>query len=258
MFQLVRRSLCMRCLCVLFFLILITAAVLCYNYYANRDALWNIISQQCLPHHAMGEGPAPCARVDEKQGIVVYKDRNGPLQHLLIPSIKITGIESPLLLPSATPNYFEQAWQARHFMSEKYGAPVPDSDIALTVNSPLGRTQYQLHIHISCLLPLVKNQLVNQRDTISNQWQSFGLLLGHHYQAKRVTAAQLHHEGAFRILAQGIQGTDQQMGHYGLAMAALGDGDFVLLATKRRLSDLNRASAEEIQDHSCKILPVPP
>jgi CDP-diacylglycerol pyrophosphatase len=44
---------------------------------------------------------------------VLLKDRNGPLQYLLMPTYRINGIESPLLLKSGTPNFFWQAWQSR-------------------------------------------------------------------------------------------------------------------------------------------------
>ena len=37
-------------------------------------------------------------------------------------------------------------------------------------------------------------------------------------------------------------------------MAQQSDGSFVLLATERNLLALNRASAEELQDHQCDIL----
>lgn len=44
------------------------------------------------------------------------------------------------------------------------------------------------------------------------------------------------------------------MGSYALAMARQSDNSFVLLATRRNLLVLNRASSEEIQDHQCEIL----
>ncbi len=236
----------------------IPVVLLCWLYLANRDnrdALWNIVSQQCMVHYDAGQGPAPCIQVDEEKGVVVFKDRNGPLQYLLMPTMKVTGIESPLLLDASTPNYFEQAWQARHFMSDKQGSLVPDSDISLTVNSPYGRTQDHLHIHISCLLPEVKTQLLHHSDLFSANWQSLpGGLLGHDYSVKRITATELHQEGAFRILANGIPGAKQKMDRYGLAMVALANGDFLLMATERRLLKFNHASAEEIQDHQCRVL----
>jgi CDP-diacylglycerol pyrophosphatase len=44
------------------------------------------------------------------------------------------------------------------------------------------------------------------------------------------------------------------MGSFALALAQQSDGSLVLLATQRNLLALNRASAEEIQDHRCEIL----
>lgn len=76
---------------------------------SHPDALWRIVSQQCLPNQQMHNSPAPCAQVDTQAGFVVFKDRNGPLQYLLMPSAKITGIESPTVLDAATPNFFAQA-----------------------------------------------------------------------------------------------------------------------------------------------------
>ncbi|RTF45706.1 CDP-diacylglycerol diphosphatase, partial [Serratia marcescens] len=51
---------------------------------------------------------------------------------------------------------------------------------------------------------------------------------------------------------------DGRMGSFGLAMTALPDGDFLLLATERSLLPFTLASAEEIQDHDCRLLTPPP
>ncbi len=192
-------------------------------------------------------------------GFVVFKDRNGPLQYLLMPSAKITGIESPAVLDAATPNFFAQAWRARHVMAERYGKPIDDGDISLAINSEYGRTQNQLHIHISCLLPAVKQRLAQIGPHFIKQWQPLpGGLLGHDYLGRRVTAAELEQQGAFRLLASGLPRADGRMGSFGLAMTALPDGDFLLLATERSLLPFTLASAEEIQDHDCRLLTPPP
>jgi CDP-diacylglycerol pyrophosphatase len=186
---------------------------------------------------------------------VVFKDRNGPLQYLLMPSTKITGIESPAVLAASTPNFFEQAWQARHFMADKYGKTIDDADISLAINSAYGRTQNQLHIHISCLLPSVKTQLAQYAADYSEQWEPIpGGLLGHDYLARRVTPEELSKQGAFRLLAEGIAHANGRMGSFGLAMTALPSGDFLLLATERSLLPFTLASSEEIQDHDCQVL----
>lgn len=43
--------------------------------------------------------------VNLKGGYVLFKDRNGPLQYLLMPTYRINGTESPLLLEPLTPNF---------------------------------------------------------------------------------------------------------------------------------------------------------
>ncbi|KAA9000126.1 CDP-diacylglycerol diphosphatase [Affinibrenneria salicis] len=243
------------------FLIVVAIAWVAYAWWkpAHPDALWHIVSQQCLPNQQTNHNPAPCIQVNEQDGFVVLKDRNGPLQYLLIPSAKITGIESPLLLAPHAPNFFARAWQARHFMADKYGKPIDDSVISLTINSEYGRTQNQLHIHISCLQPTVKHRLAQLADSVDQQWQSLpGGLLGHDYLARRISASELDQQGAFQSLAQGIDGARENMGHYGMAMTGLPGGDFLLLATRLSLLPFTRASAEEIQDHRCEILnPAP-
>ncbi|TQI77839.1 CDP-diacylglycerol pyrophosphatase [Serratia fonticola] len=242
------------CLCVAL-LVIIAIALYFWLKPAHPDALWHIVSQQCLPNQRQNHNPAPCAQVDEQAGFVVLKDRNGPLQYLLMPSGKITGIESPQVLRPDSANFFVLAWQARHFMADKRGKPIDDANISLAINSEYGRTQNQLHIHISCLQPAVKTRLAELEGDFSEQWQPLpGGLLGHDYLARRTSAAELKQLRAFRLLAQGVEGSSENMGSYGMAMTALPGGDFLLLAVKRNLWQLNLASAEEIQDHSCQVL----
>lgn len=225
----------------------------------HPNALWHIVSRKCLPDQQKNGLPAPCSQVDEKQGFVVLKDEEGPLQYLLMPTAKITGIESPALLEDSTPNFFAQAWQARHFMSDKYGKPIDDSNISLAINSQFGRSQNQMHIHISCLLPKAKNQLYEEVGQVGYAWQKLPeKWKGHTYLARKVSAAELNEKGAFRLLADGVPGAREKMGDYGLAMVSLQGGDFLLLANKRDLLKLNNASTEELQDHKCAILdPMP-
>ena len=125
----------------------------------NPNALRHIVLDQCLPNQLQHRNPAPCAQVKPDAGYVVFKDRNGPLQYLLMPTYRIKGTESPLLTEPNTPNFFWLAWQSRNFMSMKRGTEVPDSAISLTINSPTGRTQNHFHIHISCLRPDVREKL---------------------------------------------------------------------------------------------------
>ena len=75
---------------------------------------------------------------------------------------------------------------------------------------------------------------------------------------RRTTAAELQHSCAFRLLADEVAGAKDNMGRYGLAMTALPDGAFLLLASQASLTKLHRASVEELQDHDCNLLSPPP
>lgn len=219
----------------------------------SADALWKTVSQQCVPNQQKNNDPSPCRMVDLRYDYVVLKDRTGPLQFLLLPVEKITGIESPKLLHPATPNFFAEAWRSRHFLAEKRGQPINDSALSLTVNSLRGRTQNQLHIHISCLRQDIRQRLDAMTSTLNSKWQS-EQLGEHEYQVRTLTKDEMLKTSPFIIVANEIPGAREEMYKYGIAFATLSDGRRVLMVVKRNLLLLNRGSAEELQDHSCSIL----
>jgi len=219
----------------------------------NSDALWKIVSQKCVPNQQQNNDPAPCRQVDLRDGYVVLKDRVGPLQFLLIPVAKITGIESPKLLNPSTLNFFAVAWRARHYMEEKRGQPIDDSMVALAINSFRGRTQNQMHIHISCLKPDIRQRLNSLDASLTSQWQS-EQLGDHLYQVRALTRDELLNTSPFIRVANELLGAREEMYKYGIAIASLPDGRKALMVIKRNLLLLNRGSAEELQDHNCSIL----
>lgn len=240
---------------------LVIATLLALGYAAywwnssDRGTLRQIVTGQCVPHQRDNRSPAPCAQANLEAGYVLLKDRNGPLQYLLMPTYRINGIESPLLLQPHTPNFFWQAWQSRGVMGKLRGSPLPDNAISLTINSRIGRTQNHFHIHMSCLRNDVRIQLDSEATSISSRWLEIpGGLRGHRYLARRVTEAELVQRSPFLMLAEEVPDARDHMGRYSLAMVQQADGSFVLLATQRDLFAFNRASAEEIQDHQCDIL----
>lgn len=247
-----------KALALLVCLLLLATAIaggLWYYFKGNSDALREIVLHQCVPNQQQHDNPAPCKEVKPDAGFVIFKDRNGPLQYLLMPTWRINGIESPMLLHPRTPDYFWQAWQARRVMSERYGNAVPDSAVSLTLNSRFGRTQNHFHIHISCLRPDVREKLNSEASRISSQWLPLpGGINGTPYLARRVSEAELVRRSPFLMLAQEVPGARKHMGRYALAMAQQPDSSFVLLATERNLLNLNLASAEQLQDHDCALL----
>ncbi|MEZ3501067.1 CDP-diacylglycerol diphosphatase [Pantoea sp. KPR_PJ] len=219
----------------------------------NSNALWQIVSEKCEPNQRTMGLPAPCQRVDRENGYALLKDLNGPLQYLLIPLAKITGMESSSLLNPATPNFIALAWQSREQLALRRGAPVADSALSLAINAEYGRTQNQLHIHISCLRPDVRRALDRLTPALSRRWQA-ETLHQHTYLIRTLTLPELTRQSLFIRIAQEIPDARGEMGKYGVAIAQLSDGRLAALALERNWLLLNRGSAEELQDHSCQIL----
>ncbi|WP_052051881.1 CDP-diacylglycerol diphosphatase [Chromobacterium haemolyticum] len=229
--------------------------------WADSDALWNIVNRQCVPNQQAAGQPAPCAEVGLSGGYAVLKDRNGWLQYLLIPTVRLSGIESPELLNERAPDYWEAAWRARSFLEQRYGRAIPRELLSLTINSQYGRTQNQLHIHISCTDATVRQQLDDLKDSLNEEWRELPVeLQGHAYWARTLAAKA---DGGpevdpFKALAAGLPEAGLDMGRYGLALVAtrLADGrdGFILLSSRASLIGANRASVEELQDHACSAL----
>lgn len=229
----------------------------------RSDALWNIVSNQCVPKKIQGQKPEPCDEVTfvkgQEQGYVVLKDRNGPLQYLLMPVAKITGVESPEILTTNEPNYMYESWVARSYMIKRYGAAIPDDEISLAINSQLGRSQNHLHVHISCIRPDVKKIINNNLSKITSKWSNLSVeIFNHKYRVIKITEAELKQKNIFSLVAEDISDGPENMNQFGVAMLAVKNNkkshDFVVMTSRADLLKLNRGSVEEIQDHLCPQL----
>jgi hypothetical protein len=91
----------------------------------DRDSLWKIVHDQCVPNETENASPTPCALValqgGAERGYAVLKDRVGVTQYLLVPTARLTGIESAALLQPEAPNYFGIAWQERAYTERAAG-----------------------------------------------------------------------------------------------------------------------------------------
>lgn len=220
----------------------------------SADALWRITHEQCVPRQLAENTPAPCASVNLEDQYVIFKDRVGPLQYLLIPTEKINGIESTDLLNPSTSNFFAYAWQERRWLEMLYGHTIPVETLSLTVNAQRARTQNQLHIHISCLKPVVRSQLDSLAATLGPEWQPISNgMNARQYWARSLDLDELAHYSPFLLLANGLPQARDHMGEFGLGLASLQNGNLVLLAS-RQSGWLPHASMEEIQDHQCPQL----
>jgi CDP-diacylglycerol pyrophosphatase len=233
---------------------------------ANPDALWNIVHGQCVPDQQQKGDPAPCAFVDlregDARGYVVLKDIVGATQYLLIPTARLPGIESPLLLAPGAANYFADAWRERGYTERAAGHLLPRGTISLAINSAFGRSQNQLHIHIDCIGSDVKAALQRQLAAIGDSWMPLPEpLVGHRYRAMRVLSDALDETNPFLLLADGDPGARTAMGEYTLVVVdaefAGGRPGFIILTDRVDLAKGDRASGEELQDHFCAIAGSP-
>src|SRR5262249_39982668 len=124
-----------------------------------------------------------CRLYDAADHYVIIKDNasDKPKAYLILPTMKVTGIEDPQILEKPVVDFWQYAW-AR---SATYPGR-PPADTALAINSKNGRTQGQLHIHIACVQPDVKAALLGS-DVPSYPHQPLVLQLkGHAYRVVKV------------------------------------------------------------------------
>lgn len=226
----------------------------------DPNALWKIVHGQCVPNQLEHGDPKPCAEValkdGEERGYAVLKDRNGPSQFLLIPTQRITGIESPALLAPDAGNYFAAAWQARRFTEKALARAMPIDTVSLAVNSVLARTQNQLHVHIDCVRADVRKTLIAERANIGDKWGPLGALVGGYpYQAMRVVGATLDGHNPFKLLADGVPGAAADMAHRTLVVVGMMFDEktpgFVILEDKVDLLHGDFGAGARLQDHAC-------
>ena len=219
---------------------------------ADPNALWDIVNDRCVPDQQQHGDPAPCALVDGDSAVL--KDLVGDRQFLLIPTARVTGIESPELLAPDAPNYFADAWRARSFVDERAGFTLPRDWVSLAINSEDARTQDQLHIHVDCVRADVAEALAVHADAIGPAWAPFPVpLVGDEYSAIAVEGEDLD-VNPFQLLADGIAGAREDMGRQTLVVVGAylpgGRSGFVILADHVDVALGDTAGGEALQDHA--------
>ncbi len=228
----------------------------------NGQVLWHIVHDQCVPDQQRNARPAPCIEVSVAQGVdhgyAVLKDRHGDEQYLVMPTVLIAGIEDAQLLAPGAENYFADAWRARTHVEALIGKPTPRKVMAVSVNSPYGRSQDLLHLHVDCLTPANAAAIAAAAPHLERQWSHAPLTLeGHPYYAMRLDGEALA-ANPFRVLAGGMPGAAKDMAAWTLVLAGAtypdGKPGFVLLAGRADPAHGDDASGEELQDHECAVM----
>lgn len=173
-----------------------------------------------------------------------------------MPSKQVQGVEDPFLLSAHAPNYWAKGWHAKRWMELAHGGPVPRDAISITLNSFWGRTQNQLHLHISCVRDDLRAFLRSLPDSIHDTWTAVpGGWQGHPYEVRKVFAETLDGENLFKDVARD---RSDNMAQQGIAAVATQFGErhgFWLMRTQLDMKSLWHASIEgDVQDHACRVL----
>jgi CDP-diacylglycerol pyrophosphatase len=229
---------------------------------AERSALWHVVHDLCVVDQRNNGSPAPCEHVDladgERNGYAILKDLIGTTQYLLIATRPISGIESPDLLAPDAPNYWRAAWQARTYVSRQAKIELPREAVGMAINSASARTQDQLHIHIDCVRPDVRDGISGHAAAFRETWTALPFELdGRDYVARRVDSPDLDGVDPFRLLAEGVEAARHDMAAETLVVigATFDDGrpGFVLLADHADPTRDDPAHGEDLLDHTCSI-----
>ena len=226
------------------------------------DALWEVVHNVCVPGQSQNHEPKPCLQVDLTRGIeggfAILKDPRGGTQFLLIPTTRISGIESPMVRGPQATNYFADAWEARTYINEALQQKLRRDDIGLAINSAVSRSQDQMHIHLSCIRPDTLEALHKNAGRIGDQWAPLDVpLAGRYYMAMWVTGEDLRPYNPFNLLAERLPDAAQDMGKRTLVVVGLTRSDgtkgFVILTDHADKQSFDLADGEDLLDRSCRI-----
>jgi CDP-diacylglycerol pyrophosphatase len=227
--------------------------------HGDREALWRVVHDQCVPDQLSRRDPGPCTEVNldggEARGSAVLKDSEGPDQFLLIPTARVTGIEDPAVRTPGAPNYFEYAWRARAYTEAEAGGVLPRDWISLAVNSVAARTQDQLHIHIDCLRADVHRVLADAAGLIGPAWAPLPVpLAGDSYQAVAIESLD-----SVNPFALATDSSDAALSTVVVVGAGTDeDPGFVVLRRTAPAGSEDPAAGENLQDHDSCPAPVAP
>ena len=228
---------------------------------SDRAALWYVV-RGCRLDAALTGAAFPCLAVNTQRGATAgYAVLRASLRrtHVIVtPLVRIDGIEDPALRTAAAPNYVADAWAERREIAEHASRPLQWDEFGLAVNSFVGRSQDQLHIHVECVRADVRALLHAREGEISAQrWREFpDHLRGRPYQILRIDDETLARTNVFALAADGLSIAPELMFNLSLALLgaqfANGSRGFFLLADLDRPGRTYPAHGEDLLDPACR------
>ncbi|ASL47738.1 CDP-diacylglycerol pyrophosphatase [Burkholderia sp. AD24] len=219
----------------------------------DSNALWKIVDLRCVPSQQTTGTPGQCTTVDLDQRYAILKDIVGRSQHLLIPTDRITGIESPLVLAPHAQDYWVDAWDSRRYVEQSVKRTLPDNQLGLEINSKYRRSQNQLHIHIDCMRGDISEALARHAKDTPGEWH-WDTLDGNRYRIMRVTTL-TNGGNPFRVVARDNPGEAAMATQTILVTAAGPDAqqDGWLLVNSGTEVENGSGTAEPLLDHACRV-----
>jgi CDP-diacylglycerol pyrophosphatase len=227
---------------------------------ANRSGLWVVVHDLCLPAYRSIGVAFPCAEVNIANGVdrgfAVLKAPSSATHVVVVPTARISGIESPALQSKNAPNYWEAAWDARRLVEEGARRQLQRDEIGMAINSAASRSQDQLHIHVACIAPAVAGFLHHHQAEIYGAWSPLrSKLAGHRFSAMKIETESLAHVEPFKLLARGLASGRFSIENQILAVIGAtfrgGKSGFYLLANDTHASPRDIVSAEALLNNTC-------
>lgn len=219
----------------------------------DSDALWKIVNLRCVPSQQATGTSEQCTAVDLNKRYAILKDIVGRSQYLLIPTDRISGIESPRVLDVHAQDYWADAWASRHYVEKSVKRSLPDNQLGLEINSAFRRSQQQLHIHIDCMRGDVSNALARHAHDAPGTWR-WDTLNGNRYRIMRVTAL-TQVSDPFRLVARDNKGADAMATQTILVTGAgsSAEQDGWLVVNSGTEVDNGSGTAEGLLDRACRV-----
>jgi CDP-diacylglycerol pyrophosphatase len=209
------------------------------------NSLWSLA--QCCVRSLQSN--RSCRYYSKTGEYIILKDnsRVKPDAYLIIPTTKVTGIDDPHIFALPVADFWAYGWRQAQIYLKK-----PAADTALAINSKYGRTQNQLHIHISCVRRDVAGALAENEQNIGDHpAKPFEIRLGPQKNVYRVVKVTSLVTTSPFALAAAMPGARSDMAEQSIAViGSRTPGVLYVLDTYHHGS--NPGAAEELLEQFCR------
>jgi CDP-diacylglycerol pyrophosphatase len=212
---------------------------------APPNSLWSLA--RCCARDLLSD--RYCRTYSKIGDFIILKDNSPakPEAYLIIPTSKVTGIGDERIFVPPIAAFWAYGWQQARIYLNK-----PAVDTALAINSEHGRSQDQLHIHISCVRRDVARALAENDQKIGGDpAKPVEIPLGPQNHISRVIkVVSLTAESPF-ALAAAMPGAKAVMAEQSIAVVgSRTPGTYYVLDTYHQGD--NPGAAEELLEQACR------